>query len=54
MTVNLIVLAVTVLMAGFLFVWLAFPRVRPWMEAPKYRVLEWDRRWPAAERSTAD
>ena len=50
MTVNLIVLAVTLLMGGFLGVWVAFPRLRPWIEAPKYRVLQWDRRWPAAVR----
>jgi hypothetical protein len=49
-TVNLIVLAVTLLMAGFLAVWLGYPRLRPWIEAPKYRVLEWDRRWPSAVR----
>ena len=53
MTVNLIVLAVTLLMAGFLFVWLAFPRMRASIEAPKYRVLEWDRRWPPAVRKSA-
>jgi hypothetical protein len=50
-TINLIVLAVTLLMGGFLFVWLCYPRLRPWIEAPKYRVLEWDRRWPTAERA---
>jgi hypothetical protein len=49
-TVNLIVLAVTLLMAGFLALWVCHPRLRPWIEAPKYRVLEWERRWPAAER----
>jgi len=31
-------------MLGFLAVWLGYPRLRPWIEAPKYRVLEWDRR----------
>ncbi len=50
MTVNLIMLAVTLVMAGFLAVWLCYPRLRPWIEAPKYRVLEWDRHWPAAVR----
>lgn len=50
MAVNLIVIAVTLLVGGFLAVWLAFPRLRPWFEAPKYRVLEWDRRYPVAVR----
>lgn len=54
MTVNLIVVAVTLLMLGFLAVWLAYPRLRPWIEAPKYRVLEWEQRWPAAEREGAE
>jgi hypothetical protein len=49
-TVNLIMVAITLLMVGFLVIWLAYPRLRPWIEAPKYRVLEWDRRWPAAVR----
>jgi hypothetical protein len=48
--VNVIVVAVTLLVGGFLAIWLAFPRLRPWFEAPKYRVLEWDRRYPAAVR----
>ena len=43
MAINLIVLAVSLLMAGFFLVWVFFPRLRPWMEAPKYRVLDWDR-----------
>jgi hypothetical protein len=54
MAVNVIVLAVTLLMAGFLFVWLAFPHLRPWFEAPKYRVLEWDRRFPTEGRKPAE
>jgi hypothetical protein len=45
-TVNLIVLVVTLLMAGFVAVWIFFPRLRPWMEAPKYRFLEQQRRFP--------
>ncbi len=48
--VNLIVLAVTLLMAGFLFVWVCFPRLRGWIEAPKYRVLQWPSRYPDAVR----
>ena len=50
MAVNLIVLAVTLLMAGFLFVWVCFPRLRRWIEAPKYRVLEWPNRYRDAVR----
>lgn len=51
MAVNLIVLAVTLLMGGFLVLWLAFPQVRPPIEAPKYRVLEWERDYPDAART---
>ena len=50
MAVNLIVAAVTLMMAGFLAVWIAFPRVRGWMEAPKYRFLEEQRRFPVVRR----
>jgi hypothetical protein len=49
--VNVIVASATLLVGGFLAIWLAFPRLRPWFEAPKYRVLEWDRRFPAAVRN---
>ena len=52
MTVNLIMVAVTLLMVGFLAVWLFYPQLRPWIEAPKYRVLEWEQRWPAAVRKS--
>jgi hypothetical protein len=44
--VNLIVLGVTLLMAAFLGVWIFFPRLRAWMEMPKYRFLERQRRFP--------
>jgi hypothetical protein len=43
--VNLIVLAVTLLMAAFLGVWIFFPRLRAWMEMPKYRFLERQRQF---------
>jgi len=43
--VNLIVLAVTLLMAAFICVWIFFPRLRAWMEMPKYRFLERQRRF---------
>jgi hypothetical protein len=53
--VNLIVLVVTLLMAGFVAVWVFCPRLRSWMEAPKYRFLEQERRFPdiAHERAEA-
>jgi hypothetical protein len=44
MALNLILAAITLLMAGFLLVWCCLPRLRPWIEAPKYRVLQWERR----------
>lgn len=53
MAVNLIVAAVTLLMAGFIAVWLAIPGLRPWMEAPKHRFLERQRRFPAVTRNSA-
>jgi hypothetical protein len=43
--VNLIVLAVTLLMAAYVGVWIFFPRLRAWMEMPKYRFLERQRRF---------
>jgi hypothetical protein len=43
--VNLIVLAVTLLVAGFVVVWACFPEVRDRIETPKYRVLQWRRRF---------
>jgi hypothetical protein len=45
MAVNLIVLAVTLLMAAFVGVWISFPRLRAWMELPKYRFLQQNRRF---------
>ena len=46
MAVNLIVLAVTLLMAAFVGVWIFFPRLRAWMEMPKHRFLERQRQFP--------
>lgn len=51
---NLIVLAITLLMAGFLLVWVCFPRLRAWFEAPKYRILTWEERYPEAARPAVD
>jgi hypothetical protein len=48
--VNLIVLAVTLLMAAFVGVWIFFPRLRAWMEMPKHRFLEQQRRFPGVLR----
>ena len=45
--VNLIVLAVTFMMAAFIVVWFFFPGLRRWMEMPKYRFLE--RQAPVSE-----
>ncbi len=42
MVINVIVVAVTLLMGGFVTVWLVCPRCRPWIEAPKWQPLEWD------------
>ncbi len=42
MVINVIVVVVTLLMAGLVGVWLAFPRCRPWIEAPKWQPLGWD------------
>lgn len=43
MALTLILAAITLLMLGFLTVWCFFPQLRPWFEAPKYRVLQWER-----------
>jgi len=48
--INLIVAAVTLLMAGFLGVWAFSPRLRAWMEAPKYRFLSGQARFPTVDR----
>ncbi len=42
MTVNVIVIAVTGLMLGFVGVWLLRPLCRRWIEAPKFQPLHWD------------
>jgi hypothetical protein len=49
--INLIVLAVTVLMVGFLAVWISFPGLRTWMEVPKYRFLERQSRFPGVRHA---
>jgi hypothetical protein len=50
--VNLIVLAVTLLMAAFVGVWIFFPGLRAWMEMPKYRFLEGQRQFLGVIRDT--
>ncbi len=50
MVVNLIVAFVTLLMTGFLAVWLMFPHLRRWFEEPKYRFLEQQRAFPEVTR----
>jgi hypothetical protein len=52
MTVNVIVFAVTLLMAAFAGVWIFVPRLRGWMEMPKHRFLEQQRRFPEVLRDT--
>ncbi len=54
MAINLIVAAVTLLMAGFVAVWTLSPSLRAWMESPKDRFIESDRRFPRAERNKAE
>jgi hypothetical protein len=49
--VNLIVLAVTLLMAAFGGVWIFLPRLRAWMEMPKHRFLESQRQFPSVLRN---
>lgn len=44
MGVNVIVVAVTLMMSGFVAVWLACPRSRLWFEAPKTQPLWWEER----------
>jgi hypothetical protein len=46
--VNLIVLAVTLMLTGFVVLWACVPGLRRWIEAPKYRVLQWQERYPEA------
>lgn len=50
MVINVIVVAVTLLMGGFVGVWLLCPRCRPWFEAPKWQPLGWDE--PATSTSS--
>jgi hypothetical protein len=49
--INVIVIAVTLMIGGFVVVWLAVPRCRPWIEAPKWQPLAWDRSTRASEDS---
>ena len=52
MAVNLIVVAVTILVAGFVAVWIAVPGLRPWVEMPKHRFLQRQRRFPGVQRGS--
>jgi len=51
MAINLIVLAVTLLMAAFVGVWFGFPRLPGWIEMPKHRFLESQGRFPSVLRN---
>jgi hypothetical protein len=48
--VNLIVVNVTLLLVAFVAVWIFAPRLRVWMEMPKHRFLESQRRFPTVLR----
>jgi hypothetical protein len=50
MAINLIVAAVTLLMAGFALVWALSPSLRTWMESPKERFIETIDRFPRTVR----
>jgi hypothetical protein len=49
-TINLIVVAVTLLMAGFVAVWSLSASLRGWMESPKLRFVDSTRRFPPIVR----
>lgn len=49
----LIVTALTLVVAAFVVAWLLLPGFRIWIEAPKYRVLEQERRFES-ERERLD
>jgi hypothetical protein len=49
-TINLIVAAVTMLMAGFVAVWALSPSLRAWMESPKVRFVERSRHFSRVVR----
>lgn len=49
MAINVIVVAVTLLMGGFVGAWLFCPRCRSWIEAPKWQPLDWDQAPPTSE-----
>ena len=49
MAINIIVVAVTLLMGGFVAVWLACPSCRPWFEYPKRQPLSWDEPLPVSD-----
>ncbi len=56
MAINLIVAAVTLLMAAFVIAWAVNPAWRAWMEEPKFRFARRAREFPRVARdpSTAD
>jgi hypothetical protein len=42
--IDLIVGIVTVMAVGSLVLWIGLPRLRTWIEQPKYRILQNDQR----------
>lgn len=50
MLVDVIIGIVTALLGGFVTIWALYSQLRPWLEAPKYRVLEWEERFSETEQ----
>lgn len=48
--INGMMVVVTLLVGALVLIWWRFPRVRPWMEAPKYRFLAREARMESARR----
>jgi hypothetical protein len=46
--INLIVIAISALMLGLVLVWWCWPAFRAWIEAPKYFMLQQERRFEDA------
>lgn len=43
MVIGIIVVGITLLIAGFVAVWAVWPASRRWIESPKYQPVDWDR-----------
>ena len=51
---NILVTLITLIAAGFLLTWWLRPDFRSWMEAPKYRFLDQERRFDDANAEKRD